>query len=201
MSSEPTSRRTALRTAATLCVAAALPPGALAQIVRVDPLKFSGRDAGAAHRERLEEASRALRNREALSPEGLSALVDLLEQPKILSKVDAAILRGLIKSIFGATTIDGLVGIVSKELAGLPSNADQVVTAIISIAADSANYIKTALSGVTVQEAVLVLAHDISGAISGINAGVRLAGPNGAIVGAVIGGAASSIIGASRIKR
>lgn len=193
MSTDQSSRRHVLAAAGTLGLTALASKRALAQPQGDIPFsKFVARDAGREHRARLTDISKTLNGKAPVSPDGMALLVDYLVSLKILAKDDADRLKKLIKTIFDATTFEGLISSVNQLSKEIGEKAGDLAAAIFSIARDSLAYAQSAASGLPLHAVIRVVATDVQGAIDGALTGEKLGGARGAILGAIAGAVAAS---------
>jgi hypothetical protein len=160
-------------------------PGALAQERMQEPKPaFPPRDAGGIHGDMLGRISEGLGGSEIRTKEGLLKLVSLLQQFDVISEQDAAMLRETIDAIFSDP--ETIAARIDKIYAEAKEKAGEVTVAIISIAKNSVEFAKR--HGKT----ILVVASDVSGALTGAATGAKLGGRALAVLGALAGAVASS---------
>lgn len=154
------------------------------------------------HHASVREAYRQLNGHGALSRQGLSqAVTNLSNADGLISKNDESILESLIDTLF----CSDVLGTVRNSVVGLFESLDdkvgEVTKAVVAIACDSVDHAAELWGEKEKTAFVTPICHDVRGAMDGATVGAALAGrlsPQripAAVLGAIAGGAATSIIG------
>jgi hypothetical protein len=150
--------------------------------------------AGEWHGRFLEDARRLLKDRSALSAEGMNAQIDDLLKEELISKADADALRAIAGVLADpkadADAVEKVIRSTDERKTG------SVAKAITSIASNSVAWVKKQLRKVDGRKLRLVVAHDVSGALHGAGAGAAL-GASIAGIGAIPGAVFGAIVGSS----
>ena len=138
----------------------------------------------------------------ALSRQGLSqAVTNLSNADGLISTHDKSILDHLIDTLFCSNALGTVRATVVGLFESLDDRVGEVTKAVVAIACDSVDYAAELWDEKEKTAFVAPVCHDVRGAMDGATVGAALAGrlsPQripAAVLGAIAGGAATSIIG------
>lgn len=188
-------------------VGSALRPPATAQAQSSSSLRLSAREAGNYHRKSLTEAINLHGKNELFSLEDFSALIDDLVQKKVIPPDYSTYLKELIEMLLKSQDIDKLAEQIAQEYRKLKDYVGDLVLAIVSIMLDSIEYAREWIGNQDPKKVILVVAHDVKGALLGASAGVGVGAAflgigavPAAVIGAVLGAGSTSVIAALEEK-
>ena len=166
------------------------------------PKHLKPRETRDRHRTAVQKAQEQLKGRGALSRQGLGQAVDnLWNGDGLISEDDKSILERLIDTLFCSEALETVRDAVVGLFESLDDRVGEVTKAIVAIACDSVDYAAELRNEGKLTAFVTPVCHDVRGALDGATVGAALAGrlsPQripAAVLGAIAGGAATSIIG------
>lgn len=155
---------------------------------------FPAGSAGERHRQAMRRAGEVLQGHSPLSEEGMTLLVAELERQGAVSVDEAFVLRGLARILFKSDELGQMRAEIDRLLDALSKDASDTTVVVIEIARDSVRLAAETLDGLPWQTIVPVIASDVSGSIYSAGAAVGWFGPAAAKYGALLGGAAGSVL-------
>lgn len=184
-------------------MASVLVPSAIAQTQDGVPLPAPPDQIRGLHGQWLQEATEDLGDTLALSREGLNqSLTSLANLSDLLEGDDDDVLGRMLDALFSSENLDSLLNSIMAIYDQAVDWLGDVARAIVEIVVSSVEYAQGMLNNLDYDIVMLVIAHDVRAAIDGAEFGSRLvawaprqAQVAGAVAGAVVAGAAGSIIG------